>query len=280
MTDVWIGLAFGTPADPDDDDIGGAFVHVLAPADDLREFRAAAEEALIERGFRLVSLEDAEAVRERLASDSIHPDLLELAIDAALERETQLGDFFTYPTEDGEEPETADLHALVESGELVNVQGHGEQHDTIGFVVGVGAEWALIRLVSPYGTEDGFRAVRLGTVAEIEQVDSDSSFLPRLMASRPLPPGLPAVALDDTRGLLESTQRLCELVYLVTDEMEPGAFWIGRISALDGDGALLRKVSQLGTWIDEEHFPYDAITRVGFGGDYERALAAAAESSE
>ena len=48
--------------------------------------------------------------------------------------------------------------------------------------------------------------------------------------------------------------------------MEPGAFQLGRISALD-EGVVLRKVSPVGTWIEEE-FPYDAITRIGFGGGY------------
>jgi hypothetical protein len=38
---------------------------------------------------------------------------------------------------------------------------------------------------------------------------------------------------------------------------------------------LLRKVSPLGTWAGEERFRYEAITRVGFDGGYERALATA-----
>ena len=38
---------------------------------------------------------------------------------------------------------------------------------------------------------------------------------------------------------------------------------------------MLRKVSPIGTWIEEEFVPYDAITRVGFGETYAAALALA-----
>ena len=276
MTDIWIGLAGGVPIEAADDDIGGAFAHVLAPAEDEAELRAAAAEALAEHGLRLTDLDEAEPVRERLRSGRIAPALMELAIDAALEDATQIGDFYSYPAEDDEDAQDSpDLHALLESRTLVNLRGAAEYHDTIGYVVAIGALWALIQIVGAHGTADGFRAVKLGTLDEAEPIDDEGSFLPRLLTARPLPVGAPAVRLDDTRQLLEGAQQLGALICLVTEDMEPGAFWIGQIAALADDGVLLEKVSAVGTWAGSEHFRYDAITRVGFGGDYEDALAAA-----
>lgn len=275
MTDVWIGLADAIPVEPRDDDVGGAFVQVVAPADDEGELRAAAAEALIELGFRLGELSEAEPLRERLRTRYVTPELFELAIDAALERATQLGEFHAYPVQDGEEPDfTSDLEALAESGALVDVRGPGEEHSTIGYVRAVGPQWTLLQLVDRSGGADGFRALRLGTISEIEPVGAESSFLPRLLAARPLGAELPAVDLGDTRELLEGAQRLCPLVTIASDDMEPDAFRLGRISAIDG-GVVLRKVSPIGTWIEEEFVPYDAITRVGFGETYAAALALA-----
>jgi hypothetical protein len=277
MTDIWIGLADAVPLEPRDDDVGGAYVYVLAPADDLGELRAAAAEALIELGFRLAELSDAESVRERLRAGWFAPELLELAIDAALERATRLGEFHAYPLVDGEEPdEQANLQALVESGLLVNVRGPGEQHDTVGYVVGVGANWALLQLIDSHGVSDGFRALRLGTVSEVEPVDPEESLLPRVIAARPVTLEVPDVSLDDARALLEGVRRHFALIYLVTDDLEGGAFWIGEIASLDDGGVMLRKVSATGEWADQAYYRYESITRIGFGGGYEEALALAA----
>jgi hypothetical protein len=248
---------------------------VLAPADDEAELRAAAAEALAEHGLRLTELDESEPVRERLRSGRLAPELMELAIDAALEGTAQIGDLYSYPTEDDEDSDSPDLHALLESRMLVGLRGAGEYHDTVGYVVAVGARWALIQIVDAYGRADGFRAVKLGTLDEAEQIDAESSFLPRLLTARPLPARVPALGLADARELLDGTRGLGALIYLVTEEMEPGAFWIAQIAALDEDGVLLEKVSAIGTWAGSERFRYDAITRVGFGGDYEDALAAA-----
>ena len=275
MTDIWIGLADAIPVAPRDDDVGGAFVQVVAPADDVAELRAAAAEALTELGFRLGELSEAEPLRERLRTRYVTPELFELAIDAALERATQLGEFHAYPLVDADEPDfREELEALAASGALVDVRGPGEEHSTIGHVRAVGPHWTLLQLVDRSGAADGFRALRLGTIAEIEPVDYESSFLPRVLAARPLSAAVPPVDLDDTRALLEGAQQLCALVTIASEDMEPDAFRLGRISAIE-DGVVLRKVSPIGTWIEEEFVPYAAITRIGFGETYAEALALA-----
>jgi hypothetical protein len=275
MTDIWIGLANAVPVEPPDDDVGGAFVQVVAPADDVGELRAAAAEALSELGYRLAELSDAEPLRDRLHSYRVPPEVLELAIEAALDRETRLGDFYAYPLVDDDEPDTDErLQQLLESRELVDVRGSREEHSTIGFVCAVGAQWTLVQLVDRYGAADGFRAIRRGTIDEVEPIDPETSFLPSVLKARPLTSAVPAVDLDDARWLLEGAQRLGALVTITSEDMEPDAFQLGRVTALD-DGVLLRKVAPNGTWLEEQFFGYAGITRVGFGGNYEEALALA-----
>ena len=283
--DIWIGLADAAPVE-DDGEIGGAFVHVLAPAEDVHDLRAAAAEALLEHGFEIVSLEDAEPVRDRVRTRSIATDLLELALDAALDGTARLSAFNTYPPDDHPDPESVVADAVgskrfsmalaQEDRTLVNVRGASDWHETNGYVVGLASEWALLQLVDRCGCEDGFAAIKLESVAEIVPVSAEDSFLPAVVRTRPIAPRAPAVDLSEVRRLLESAQRESALISIATDEMDPGAFWIVRLAELDDEGADLRSVSATGEWYDGERCDYESITRIGFGGRYEEALALAA----
>jgi hypothetical protein len=285
VTDIWIGLAEVVPTEPAGSAMGGAHVHVIAPAGDRLELLAAAEEALGDHDLRVVELEDAEPVRRRMLHP-LDPSLLELALDAALDRETRLGPFHWYPIERDTDPTAlvttvideprATLSAALETRTLLKVRSRYEHEGERGYVVGLGTRWALIQIVSDDLTDDGFLATSLEMLAEIEVVDPDESFFPRFMEMHPLAVSPPNVDLDDTRDLLQSAQRQFPLVNIETEQVHPGSCYIGRITALDEDGVVLELVSPAGEWDDEEHYPYETITRIGFGGRYEEALAIAA----
>lgn len=284
VTDIWIALAEVVPTEPEDA-IGGAHVHVLAPAGDRLDLLAAAEQALGEHGLRVVELEDAEPVRRRLRQ-TLDPSLLELALDAALERETRLGAFHWYPAERDTDPAAllasaideprSTLLAALETHTLMKVRSRYEHEGERGYVIGLGMRWALIQIVSDDLADDGFLATSLEMLAEIEVVDPDESFFPRFMEMHPLAVRPPNVDLDDTRDLLQSAQRQFPLVNIETEQAHPGSCYIGRITGLDEEGVVLELVSPAGEWDEEEHYPYDSITRIGFGGRYEQALAIAA----
>jgi hypothetical protein len=285
VSDIWIGLAEVVPTEPATDDIGGAHVHVLAPAANRLELLAAASEALGEHALRVVDLDDAEPVRRRLRRP-LDPSLLELALDAALERETKLGPFHWYPARRDTDPSAlatsavdeprAALGAALETRTLLKVRSRYEQEGERGYVVGLGTRWALIQIVSDDLTDDGFLATSLEMIAEIETIDPDESFFPRFMEMHPLTVRPPNVDLDDTRDLLQSAQRQFPLVNLETEHVQPGSCFIGRISSLDDEGVVLELVTPAAEWDEEEHYPYETITRIGFGGRYEEALAIAA----
>jgi hypothetical protein len=285
VTDIWIGLAEVVPTEPAGSAMGGAHVHVIAPAGDRLELLAAAVEALGDHDLRVVELEDAEPVRRRMLHP-LDPSLLELALDAALDRETRLGPFHWYPIERDTDPTAlvtteideprATLSAALETRTLLKVRSRYEHEGERGYVIGLGTRWALIQIVSDDLTDDGFLATSLEMLAEIEVVDPDESFFPRFMEMHPLAVSPPNVDLDDTRDLLQSAQRQFPLVNIETEQAHPGTCYIGRIAALDEDGFVLELVSPAGEWDEEEHYPYETITRIGFGGRYEEALAIAA----
>jgi hypothetical protein len=285
VTDIWIGLAEVVPTGPAGSAMGGAHVHVLAPADDRLDLLAAAESLLGEHDLRVVELDDAEPLRRRLGHP-LDPALVELALEAALERDTRLGPFHWYPivrdTDPAalapstmDEPRTT-LGAAQATRTLVKVRSRYEHEGERGYVVGLGLRWALIQLVSDDLTDDGFLATSLEMLAEIEVIDPDESFFPRFMEMHPLAASPPRVDLDDTRDLLQSAHRQFPLVNIETEEAHPGSCYIGRITSLDDDGVVLELVTPAGEWDEEEHYPYESITRIGFGGRYEEALAIAA----
>ena len=285
MTDIWIGLAEVVPTDPASGELGGAHVHVLAPADDRIELLAAAEEAFAEHALRVVELDDAQPVRERLRK-SLDPALVELALDAALERETRLGPFHWYPAERDTDPTAlaanamdeprATLAAALETRTLVRLRSRYEHEGACGYVVGLGLRWTLLQIVSDDLTDDGFLCTSLEMIAEIETVDPEESFYPRFMEMHPLSVRPPSVDLDDTRDLLQSAQRQFPLVNIEIEQVQPGTCYIGRIASLEDDGVVLELVTPAAEWDEEEHYAYDTITRIGFGGRYEEALAIAA----
>ena len=285
MTDIWIGLVDAVPIDPAGSELGGAYVHVLAPAGDRLELLAAADEALADHDLRVADLDDAEPVREVLRRP-IDPELLELALDAALARETRLGPFHWYPAQRDTDPcallpissdePRATMSTALENRTLMKVRSRYESEGATGYVVALGTRWALLHVVNDDVTEDGFLATSLEMVAEIEPVDPEMSFLPRAMALRPPKASPPEIDLDDTRGLLLTAQRSFPLLTIQTEEQHPGACYIGRIASLDEDAALFHLVSPAGEWDHEDEYPYESITRIGFGGRYEEALALAA----
>ena len=52
----------------------------------------------------------------------------------------------------------------------------------------------------------------------------------------------------------------------------------GSVASLGDAGVVLRKVSPVGLWDGEVEYPYEAVTRIGFGGRYEEALGLAADA--
>jgi len=285
VSDIWIGLVDAVPIDPSGTALGGAYVHVLAPAGDRLELLAAADEALAEHDLRVSGLDDAEPVREVLRRP-IDPKLVGLALDAALARETRLGAFHWYPAERDTDPcalvstaldePRSTLSSALENRTLMKVRSRYESEGATGYVVGLGTRWALLHVINDDVAEDGFLATSLEMIAQIEAVDPEQSFLPRAMAMRPPTTRPPDVDLDDTRSLLQTAQRSFPLLTIQTEQHHPGACYIGRIGSLDEDAMLFHLVSPAGEWDEEDEYPYESITRIGFGGRYEAALALAA----
>lgn len=87
-------------------------------------------------------------------------------------------------------------------------------------------------------------------------------------------PVLPPLNLSSIKSVLESLAKNAPLVVIHRENQDPDICEIGQIAALDSDTFQLREIDPDADWADETtEFRYADISRVGFGGEYEAALA-------
>ena len=237
------------------------------PAADRLELLAAAGEALAVHDLRVADLDDTEPVREvlRRLLDPKLPGSWRSTPPSRARRNwgrstgTRPSATRTPPRSTSrwpDEPRTTLSTALEQTHAHEGAQPLRERGGATGYVVGLGTRWALLQIVNDDVTEDGFLATSVEMVAEIEVVDPERSFFPRVLALWLLSLRPPDVDLDHTRALLQSAQRSFPLFETIqTEEQHPGACYIGRIAALDDEAALLHFVSPAGEWDEEERVP-------------------------
>lgn len=118
-----------------------------------------------------------------------------------------------------------------------------------GFIVRIGAKWALMAQVSEGGYADGFVAFRVGDVARVEP---DGTIATAFARSQPDWPRQYAhdLDLDRTRGVLADLGSRGGFVG-IQKEREYSALWIGIVDEIIDRHVYLHEVRPDGTWHEE-----------------------------
>ncbi|HXH04289.1 MAG TPA: hypothetical protein VNN09_13360 [Candidatus Competibacteraceae bacterium] len=178
--------------------------------------------------------------------------------------------------EDVYNPFLADLEQARRDGTLVRI--HREELGAAwvdGYVLGLGRAWCLVGVIGDDIRPNGFQALRLEHISNLELPCPNHTFKARALAlrgySRPQPP---ALDLDDDAALLRDASAAFPLITLYLEASEPDICYVGRVVMLNGDTLFLRCLNPDAEW-EREHgrFGLDEITRIDFGGGYEQALA-------
>ncbi|MFD7785697.1 hypothetical protein ACFV4Q_21795 [Streptomyces nojiriensis] len=144
-----------------------------------------------------------------------------------------------------------------------------------GFVVGTSAAWTLIALCSDLRL-DGWAAVRTADVTKVGWRGGPDCLSVRALRRRgrwPARAPEPALALDGPADLAEGASRAFGLVSLHVERDAPDACWIGEVAAVRPKSLRLREIDTEARWRPElSKFRFEDVTRVGFGGRYERTL--------
>jgi hypothetical protein len=144
-----------------------------------------------------------------------------------------------------------------------------------GVVVDLSSTLVLVHLLSDRADFDGFSVLR---VPEIEDVRGDfvgKRFFELALRMQKISAGAPAgVRLDSMANCLSSAQRAFPLLCIEQESRFPGEAQIGRAVMFREGLVKMRLVSSEAQWLpDECWIALNEISRVGFGGAYESALA-------
>ena len=95
---IWIGLVHVSSL-PNNDLLGnakGAYVNVLALANNPNDFTNKVKESIIDLGLDFIELEDAELFSERIENYEVQENIKILATEVIKSKEVRFGDFHTY----------------------------------------------------------------------------------------------------------------------------------------------------------------------------------------
>jgi hypothetical protein len=146
-----------------------------------------------------------------------------------------------------------------------------------GYVLAIDQNWMLIAKTRAGGYPDGFTVLR---VADVGKVREDSSFEAQFLRHiDQWPPAGPSAAIDlsEPKTIITSASGLQTLVTLFTEQKRPDECYIGAPVEWEKNRVWLLEVDGQAHW-DRDMSPYrlKKITRIEFGGEYEKALLAVA----
>ena len=143
-----------------------------------------------------------------------------------------------------------------------------------GFVVGVGAEWVLVSYVNEEIAYNGFVALRLKDITEVESPHVHADFITKALELKKLAaPTPPDLDLSGTGPLVLSVGRAYPVVTISRELTDPDTCQIGMPVQVQSGTVSLMEIDANAVWYDDvEFYRLDEITRLDFGGGYEEAL--------
>ncbi len=169
------------------------------------------------------------------------------------------------------------LGEAARSGALVRLRRSIPGAERIeGFVVGVGAEWTLMAVCTDIHL-DGWAAVRTADITKVRVRGDETCLTVRALRHRgqwPVQdPGPAAVLEGGLPALADAASRGFGLVSLYEEQRVPDACWIGEVTELRPKSLRVREIDTDARWRSAPTtFRFEDVTRIGFGGRYERTL--------
>lgn len=144
-----------------------------------------------------------------------------------------------------------------------------------GYVLGVSETLVSLAILDDRVRFNGIEIFGREQISDIELPAPQATFYEsalRLRGDRAPEP--PPLDLASMRSVLESVSEIAPLVVIHREVQEPEVCEIGQITALDAETFQLREIDPDADWVEDvSTFRYDDVTRVGFAGEYEGALA-------
>ncbi|MEV0094066.1 hypothetical protein [Streptomyces sp. NPDC050738] len=156
---------------------------------------------------------------------------------------------------------------------FVRVHRSIEGADTLdGFVLATSPAWTLLSTASDL-RNDGFSAIRTTDITRVGRRDNDLTV--RVLRQRGhWPPAHPPLDLTDLPGLLRDAAAHHPLLCLHLERQNPDACWVGTPVEFRPKSFRVREIDPRAHWIEMPvKYRYKDISRIDFGGHYEKTLA-------
>ena len=171
------------------------------------------------------------------------------------------------------------LVSEIGSEQMVRVERRPKYADNLGgFIIAVGAKWALIANIMDGGFFDGYSIFRLSDVVHVRR---DKSFEEEFARTQPeWPPSIGfTINLDDTGAALRALADNFPLIGIEKDH-ERSAMWIGEVEELGGKWLWLMEVRPDASWHSKPlGYKLKSITTISAGTHYLVGLHGIAGSS-
>ncbi|MDB6109156.1 MAG: hypothetical protein JWR69_906 [Pedosphaera sp.] len=149
-----------------------------------------------------------------------------------------------------------------------------EEGSISGHVLEVGPQFFMVALVDDSIRFNGFLCLRVSDVRHLEAPHKYAAFAEAALRKRSdRRPKKPRVSLANIEELLLSANRAFPLLTIHREKVDPDLCWIGRVLKIGKGRVSFLEIGPDATWDkNPNEYTLAEITRVDFGGDYEKAL--------
>ena len=144
-----------------------------------------------------------------------------------------------------------------------------------GYVLGCSESLMCLSILDDRIRFNGIEIFYRNQITELDVPTPHATFYETALRMRgDLAPDQPPIDLSSMQSVLESLTKIAPLVVIHRELQEPDICEIGKLTGFDATTFQLREIDPDADWADEPtEFRYEDVSRVGFGGEYESALA-------
>jgi hypothetical protein len=156
---------------------------------------------------------------------------------------------------------------------LVRFSRRFEQSKCHGYVLDVGSKFFLFGLVTDRIWLDGFECFRINDVSNLKP-DPHAEFVEAALKKRGERTWKkPRVNVQSIGELIRTAGRAFPLATIHREQIDPNVCWIGHVVDVQARYVSLLEINPAAIWDKKPNkYRLGQITRVSFGGDYEKAL--------
>lgn len=181
------------------------------------------------------------------------------------------------PSTDGRD-RAEKVHSKLEIARLkqhyVRIERRKDMEDINGYVLDVGAKWALIAILTEGREPNGYELVRLKHIKRVKHVKQRDVVERRILEARGhWPLATIDVNLDNTGEMLRQLTDIQPVLSFHTEEKWPDMMWVGKLCQRTSKRTWYHALNPQAEWLPElESFRNRRLTRVSIGTEYVAGL--------